>query len=84
VIGDAQCHATQLAVQEGKEAGVPQLDPPALAVELGERDEEVGEGGALAGEEVGEALREEAGIVFHEVMISRCFEPSPDGHIRAS
>jgi len=48
----------QLPVQEIEEAGVAELDPPSLPVEVGEGDEEVGQGAVFAAEELGEALRE--------------------------
>ncbi len=47
----------ELAAEELEQARIPQLDPPALAVEGREGDEELREGVVLAAEEVGEAGR---------------------------
>ena len=43
--------------------------PPALTVEVGEGDEEVGEAAALLGEERGDAAGEVGGVV-HEERVS--------------
>jgi hypothetical protein len=65
-------------VQEVEEARVPHLEPPALAVEVRQRDEEVGEGAVLPGEQLGEALREVAGVV-HPGIVSPGLAPSVEG-----
>ncbi len=71
----------QLPVQEIKERGVPELDPQPLRVEVREGDEELGERGALALEELGEAGGEIA-CGGHEASIDRDFGASPDARIR--
>ena len=53
----------QLAVQEVEQARVAELDPATFAVEVGEGDEEVGQGAVLAAEQLGEALREISRVV---------------------
>jgi hypothetical protein len=65
----------ELAAEELEQAGIPQLDPPALPVERREGDEKLREGLVLAAEEVGEA-----GGVFaggrHAEILSRDSEVS--------
>jgi hypothetical protein len=68
-------------VQEVEERSVAELEPQALRVKGRERNEELAEGGALAGEEVGETIRERA-CVFHEAIFSRGFRASGDARIR--
>jgi hypothetical protein len=45
----------ELPVEEGEEAGVPERHPPAPAIELREREQEVGHGVVLLAEQGGEA-----------------------------
>src|SRR6266542_4277133 len=71
----------ELPVQEIEQRGVPELDPQPLPVEVREGDEELGERGALALEELGEAGGELA-CGGHDASIARVFEPSPDARIR--
>jgi hypothetical protein len=72
----------ELAVEEGEQVRVTQLEPDAAGVELRERDEELGEGGVLAAEEVGETGGEfiRGG---HEGSIVPVFTGSWDARIRA-
>ncbi len=60
---------------------LPELDPKALPVEVGEGDEELGERGALAVEELGEAGGEIA-CGDHDASIARDFGGSPGVRIR--
>ncbi len=60
---------------------LPELDPKALPVEVGEGDEELGERGALAMEELGEVGGEIA-CGGHDASIARDFCSSPGARIR--
>ncbi len=71
----------ELSVQEVEEARVAQFEPQPAAVEVGERDEEVGHGSVLATEEIGEAGGEIA-CVRHEATVARLFLASPNARIR--
>ena len=71
----------ELPVQEIEQRRMPELDPQPLPVEVGEGDEELGERGALALEELGETGGEIA-CGGHEASIDRDFGASPDARIR--
>src|SRR6266508_3861532 len=69
-----------LPVERGP-AREPELDPQPLPVEVGEGDEELGERGALALEELGETGGEIA-CGGHDASIAREFWASPDARMR--
>ena len=54
-----------------------ELEPPPLAVEVGQGDEEIGQRRVFAVQQLGEALREVARVV-HEEIFSCVFGASPD------
>ena len=65
----------ELAPEEFEKVGVSEPEPGALAVEVGEGDEKVGERGVLAAEEIGEAAGGFAWVVHGEI-VSRVFAAS--------
>ena len=68
VVGSA-LREPELTVEEHEQAGVAELDPEPVPVEVGESEKEIGHGAVLAGEQVGEASGECACGV-HARMVS--------------
>jgi hypothetical protein len=71
----------QIPVQVVEDAGMAQLHPEPLPVEVGERHQEVGHGALLAAEEIGETSGRFACLV-HARSISRDFRLSPGAQNR--
>jgi len=68
---------TQVPLQVLEDAGVAELHPEPLPVEVGQRLQEVGHGAAFAVKKIGETSGRFACLV-HARMLSRDFRPSPD------